>query len=359
MKPFIFLVVAAAIAFGLTMPACQKPNNSTPPINPSNAVVTTLAGPSFGGSTAGAGSTSSFNYPYGVAVDASGNLYVADAGNNVIRKISPSGVVSTLACSGIGSFANGTGTAASFNFPCGVAVDAAGNVYVGDYGNQMIREINPSGVVTTLAGSGTIGSLNGTGTAASFNSPEGVAVDAAGNVYVADYGSQMIRKISPSGVVTTLAGSGQRGDTNGTGTTASFSLPAGVAVDATGNVYVGDQNNNMIRKISPSGVVTTLAGTGSSGSDNGSGTVASFDGPFGIAVDAAGNVYVADQANNLIRKINPAGVVSTLAGTGAFGSANGVGVVASFSLPSGVAVDAANNVYVADTYNNLIRKITQ
>jgi streptogramin lyase len=359
MKPFIFLVVAAAIAFGLTMPACQKPNNSTPPINPSNAVVTTLAGPSFGGSTAGAGSTSSFNDPEGIAVDAAGNVYVGDVGNNLIRKISPSGVVTTLAGAGQSGSANGTGTAASFFGPWGIAVDNEGNAYVADNGNNMIRKISPTGVVTTLAGSGTRGSANGTGTVASFYAPIGVAVDAAGNVYVADNGNQMIREINPSGVVTTLAGSGTIGSLNGTGTAASFRGPTGVAVDATGNVYVGDWGNNVIRKISPSGVVTTLAGSGTIGSLNGTGTAASFFEPFGVAVDAAGNVYVADQINNLIRKINPSGVVSTLAGSGAIGSANGVGPVASFNHPTGIAVDASGNVYVADAGNNLIRKITQ
>jgi streptogramin lyase len=284
---------------------------------------------------------------------------VADADNNMIRKISPSGVVSTWAGNGTAGSANGTVMAASFGFPTGVAVDTAGNVYVADNGNNLIRKISPLGAVSTLAGSGTAGSANGTGMAASFNFPNGVAVDAQGNVYVADVGNNMIRKISPLGAVSTLAGSGSLGSENGRGMAASFKGPYGVAVDAAGNVYVADAGNNMIRKISPLGVVSTLAGSGFAGSANGTGTVASFDQPYGVALDAAGNVYVADAGNNMIRKISPLGAVSTLAGSGTAGSANGRGLAASFDFPTGVAVDAAGNVYVAVNVNNLIRKISQ
>ncbi len=318
--------------------------------------VTTLAGSGAQGSANGMGTAASFYGPTGVAVDAAGNVYVGDAVNNLIRKISPSGVVTTLAGSGAQGSANGTGTAASFYLPQQVAVDAAGNVYVGDAGNNLIRKISPSGVVITLAGSGAQGSTNGTGTAASFSGPTGVALDAAGNVYVADRGNNLIRKINPSGVVTTLAGSGAQGSANGTGTAASFSTPQQLAVDVVGNIYVVEFSN-LIRKIGPSGAVSTLAGSGAQGSANGTGTAASFYLPQGVAVDVAGNVYVADQANQLIRKISALGVVTTLAGSGAQGSANGTGTVASFNSPNGVAVDAAGNVYIADTGNNLIRKI--
>jgi streptogramin lyase len=214
-------------------------------------------------------------------------------------------------------------------------------------------------VVTTLAGSGSAGSTNGTGTAASFNQPYGVAVDASGNVYVAEYAGSLIRKITSGGVVTTLAGSGSAGADNGTGTAASFYYPVGVAVDASGNVYVADAGNNLIRKITSGGVVTTLAGTGSAGADNGTGTAASFSNPIGVWVDASGNVYVADEYNNLIRKITSGGVVTTLAGSGSAGAGNGTGTAASFYSPTGVAVDTSGNVYVADANNNLIRKITQ
>jgi sugar lactone lactonase YvrE len=216
----------------------------------------------------------------------------------------PNGIwVMTLAGSGSPAFANGTGTAASFNMPHGVAVDTAGNVYVADLLNNRIRQISPGGVVSTLAGSGIIGSYNATGTNASFYYPQGVAVDTAGNVYVADADNNLIREITSGGVVSTLAGGGVPWATNGPGTTASFNVPEGVAVDTAGNVYVADYGNNLIREITSGGVVSTLAGGGSGTATNGTGTTASFSGPSGVAVDTAGNVYVADMGNNMIRKI--------------------------------------------------------
>ena len=211
--------------------------------------------------------------------------------------------VTTLAGSGSQGSANGTGTAAAFYLPTDVALDGSGNMYVADYNNHLIRKITSAGVVTTFAGSGSEGSADGTGTAASFNQPVGVAVDGSGNVYVADYTNHLIRKITSAGVVTTLAGSGSQGSTNGTGTAASFYHPTGVAVDGSGNVYVGDAGNHLIRKITSAGVVTTLAGSGSLGSANGEGTAASFNYPSGVAVDGSGNVYVGDWGNHLIRKI--------------------------------------------------------
>ena len=261
-------------------------------------LVTTFAG-STSGSTDGA--LAEFDLPFGVAVDAAGNVYVADAGNHRIRKVTAAGVVTTLAGSGVAGDDDGTGTAAQFDLPSGVAVDAAGNVYVADAGNHRIRKITAAGVVTTLAGS-TFGYLDGTGAAAQFNSPFGVAVDAAGNVYVADTNNERIRKITAAGVVTTLAGS-TFGYVDGTGAAAKFNFPLGVAVDAVGNVYVADAQNNRIRKITAAGVVTTLAGS-TLGFADGTGAAARFANPFGVAVDAAGNIYVADTANHRIRQIN-------------------------------------------------------
>jgi sugar lactone lactonase YvrE len=324
--------------------------------------VTTFAGTGAFGFADGTGTNASFARPAGVAVDTAGNVYVADNNNHLIRKITPAGVVTTLAGTASTEGANNaTGTTASFRNPTGVAVDTAGNIYVADTSNHLIRKITPAGVVTTLAGTvGVTGSTNATGTDASFSFPQGVAVDTAGNVYVADYGNHLIRMISPVGVVTTLAGNVRTaGSTNATGTDASFFLPQGVAVDTAGNVYVADTSNHLIRKITPAGVVTTLAGTvRTAGSTNATGTDASFMEPFGVAVDTAGNVYVADTSNHLIRKISPAGVVTTLAGNvGAPGSTNATGTTASFFLPQGVAVDTAGNVYVADYGNHLIRMI--
>jgi sugar lactone lactonase YvrE len=229
-------------------------------------------------------------------------------------------------------------------------------VYIADSSNNKIRKITPAGVVTTLAGSGVSGSADGAGTAASFNYPSGVAVDSTGNIYVADSNNNKIRKITPAGVVTTLAGSGVSDSEDGTGTTASFAYPRGVAVDKSGNLYVADSSNNKVRKITPAGAVTTLAGSGRKGSRDG--TAANFNYPNGVAVDSIGNVYVVDSGNHKIRKVTTAGVVTTLAGSGVEGSEDGTGTAASFYWPTGVAVDSSGNVYVADSNNNLIRKIT-
>jgi sugar lactone lactonase YvrE len=323
-------------------------------------MVTTLAGSGSVGSTNAAGTAASFNFPLGVAVDSSGNLYVADNGNNLIREINPGGVVFTLAGSGSPGSTNATGTAASFNSPNGVAVDSFGNVYVADANNNLIREISSGAMVTTLAGQAPPaphGAANGIGAAASFWDPTDIAVDTSGNVFVADGGNEMVREIGSGAVVSFLAGSGSTGSANGTGAAASFNTPYGVATDSSGNVYVADQYNNMIRVVTPGGVVTTLAGQLTPGSTNATGTAASFNRPSGVAVDASGNVYVADTLNNLIRKITPGGVVTTLAGSGSYGSANGPANMASFRYPASVAVDSSGNVYVADTYSNLIRKI--
>ncbi|MDR3697507.1 NHL repeat-containing protein [Mucilaginibacter sp.] len=313
--------------------------------------VSTLAGSGAQGSVNSTGIYATFYEPTGVAVDALGNVYVADYRNNLIRKISITAAVTTFAGSTEG-FANGAGTYALFNQPTGVAVDGAGNIYVADNINHLIREIGPAGVVTTLAGSGARGNTNGPAAGASFNYPQGVAVDATGNVYVADYGNNLIRKISTAGLVTTLAGKDPAGANNGVDTAATFNQPTGVAVDAAGNVYVADEGNNLIREISPAGVVSTFAGSGAPGAGNGTGTNASFNGPTGVAVDASGNVYVADYGNNMVREISPAGAVTTL-------GVSGTSTSKLFKGPYGVAVDAAGNVYVADYGYNMILKISK
>ena len=332
-------------------------------------VVTTLAGrPGSPGGADGTGNDARFNSPSAVAVDSVGNVYVADIGNNAIRKMTPVGtawVVTTLAgLAGHYGSADGTGSDARFKGPASVAVDIHGNIYVADQVNHTIRKMTPAGEVTTLAGlAGSSGTANGTGSMARFNGPTGVAVDSAGNVYVADFLNNRIRKVTAAGVVATLAGSGNFGSTDGTGSAARFSFPTGVAVDANGNVYVADAGNSSIRKVTPAGVVTTLAGLdGSHGSADGTGSAAQFDVPYGVAVDNAGNVYVTDNGNHNLRKVTPVGtnwVVTTLDGlAGNAGSADGMGSSARFYAPQGLAVDSAGNVYVADTFNNTIRKVT-
>jgi len=332
-------------------------NNRIRKISPAG-IVTTLAGSGNYDFADGIGTAASFKNPTGVAVDGSGNVYVADAGNNRIRKISPAGVVTTLAGSGTPGFADDTGSLASFNDPRGVALDANGNVYVADRANHRIRKISPAGAVTTLAGSGIATYTAGNGITASFAYPEGITVDATGYIYVADLNNNRIRKISPTGVVTTFAGSGTPSDVNGTGTAASFDGPKGVTVDAVGNLYVVGQLNNRIRKISPAAVVTNFAGSGNPAFADGIGLAASFYNPYGLAVDGTGNIYVADAGNNRIRKINAIGAVTTLAGSGTATYADGTGMAVSFNEPTGVAVDGTGNVYVADKWNHRIRKIS-
>ena len=309
------------------------------------------------GSTNGTGTGALFNTPGGIALDASGNIFVADTGNQTIRKVTPTGAVILYAGTAGSAARSNTGNG-PFNSPSNVAVDASGNVYVADAGNQLIRKITPAKIVSTLAGrSGRAGSSNGTGSGARFNSPQGVAVDSAGNVYVADAGNNMIRKVTPAGAVTTFAGSTTSGRADGTGTTARFSYPVDVAVDATGNVYVADTHNNTIRKITSAGVVTTIAGTaGVAGSSDGLSTSATFKSPSGVRLDAAGNLYIADWGNQTIRLLTPSGIVTTIAGTaGTIGSANGIGPAALFNYPSNAAPDANGNVYLIDTSNDTLR----
>lgn len=319
--------------------------------------VTTLAGSGSNGSVNATGTLASFNAPQGVAVDASGNVYVADYANSKIRKITSSGVVTTLAGSGSTGSVDATGSAASFNFPKGVAVDSSGNVFVADTTNHKIRKITAAGVVTTMAGSGTLGSTDATGIAASFNYPADVAVDTAGNVYVADTENHRIRKITSAGVVTTFVGSGSQGSADATGTAATFSYPSGVAVDSAGNVYVSDTANHKIRKITPGAVVTTLAGSGLQGSADGPGATATISSPMNLSVDSSGNIYVSSMTVHKIRKITSTGNVSTLAGSGAVGSIDATGTSATFYNPIGCAVGTTGIVYIGDNSTNKIRKI--
>lgn len=327
----------------------------------SSGVVTTLAGRAGQTSVVDAtGAAARFEDPFSVAADVNGVVYVADSAAHVIRRISAAGEVTTYAGTA-GSFgsADGTGSAARFYSPFGVAVDTAGNVYVADSYNSTIRKIGLGGVVTTLAGTALQrGNADGTGAAARFDQPFGIAVDSNGNVYVSDATGNTIRKVTSAGVVTTLAGShGQSGSTDATGTAARFAVPYAVSVDTAGNVYVVDHGNHTIRKVTAAGVVTTLAGSaGSSGSTDGTGTSAKFTYPSGIAADASGTVFVADTDNHLIRQITAAGVVTTIGGATSTGSTNGSGTAARFYNPKGIAVDRNGVLYIADRSNHTIRK---
>jgi sugar lactone lactonase YvrE len=358
------LLAAAASATAQT--------NSSPPL-----ATTTFAGRAgTSGSDDGGGTVAAFLNPSGLVVDRQGNVFVADSGNNTIRKISPAGTVTTFAGRAVdpetgiknnGGDADGTGPAAEFNFGKSLidsigsntlAIDANDNIYVADTLNNAIRKITPAAVVTTLQ-------LRDTGgTAVTLNSPDGIAIDPSSNLFVTDSGTNTIRKVTLSGVVTTLAGNiALSGSADGTGTAATFNNPRGIACDAFGSIYVADSNNNTIRKITPAGVVTTLAGSAgaptrnSAGSSDGLGKNARFNGPIGLGFDAAGNLYVADRGNNSVRKITTAGVVSTVVGaSGTAGSADGIGNGARLRQPYSVAADSTGNVYIADTKNHVIRK---
>lgn len=332
-------------------------------ITPAGAVTTIAGMAQMPGNADGNLRSARFNTPVGIALDGAGNLYVADTGNHTIRKITPAGVVTTLAgTAGSAGAVDGIGPAARFNLPFGVASDAMGNLYVGDSGNYTIRKITPAGAVSTLAGSpGNGGNANGSGGDARFYAPTDVLVDAVAAVYVVDSGNNAIRRISPAGEVATVAGpAAVAGSTDGSGAAAQFNTPFGIAADTSGNLIVADMGNHTLRRITPAGVVTTLAGTaGTPGLADGSGSAAGFNTPTGVAADQNGNVYVADTGNHAIRKVTAAGVVTTLAGTpGTMGSADGTGAAAQFNSPTGIAADAAGNVYVADTGNHTVRKVT-
>jgi gliding motility-associated-like protein len=357
------LIAAPNISYAT--PQTYMVNSTITPLQPTNnggAVpatifgdVTTLAGSGAFGSTNGQGTAASFSTLYSITTDAAGDMYVADYNNNLIRKITKTGAVTTFAGSGGQGANNGNSTTATFNHPGGVAIDDQSNVYVGDQDNNLIRKITPTGIVSTFAGSGTLGLQNGSIATAQFSGPAGLVFDSSENLYVADRNNNVIRKITPLGIVSTFAGSGAIGSADGDGNLASFNNPTNVAVDNADNIYVTDQNNNKIRKITPAGVVTTLAGSGTQGRSDG--VIGTFNKPFGLVVDPVGMVYVADEFNHLIRRISPAGYVSVIAGSGTIGSTNGIATAASFNYPADLTLDGLGNLYVADAVGHTIRKV--
>jgi streptogramin lyase len=325
-----------------------------------NFDVPTLAGssPEWGVAN-GPAASARFFYPAGAAVDPAGNVYISEL-SDTIRKITPGGVVTSLAgMTDEEGSADGTGSAARFDSPQGLAADAQGNVYVADSFNCTIRKITPAGVVTTLAGTvGVADFRNGTGTQARFDEPQDVAVDSLGNVYVADTFNHVIRIIEPSGLVSTFAGFGVPGSSNGVGEDATFSYPSGVAVDAARNIYVADRGNNMIRKITQAGVVTTVAGSTQAGHVDAKGTAARFTDPAWIAATPDGTLYVTEWDKHSIRRIDPDGNVTTTAGVASYitaGNVDGTGSGARFFYPHEVAAGVDGRVYIADQYNHNVR----
>jgi len=331
--------------------------------------VTTLAGSGSAGSANGTGTGATFNTPWGVVWGTDGNLYESDVYAHLIRKITPAGVVTTFAGNGTAGHVDATGTSAQFNEPeLSSNLDASGNMYVMDVGSNYIRKITPAGVVTTFAGNGTAGSTNGaTPTTSSFNNPRSIVFDSVGNAFIVDQNNQQIRKITPAGVVSQFAGGGSAGGkatghADGTGVAATFYTPDAIVIDTDDNLYITDRTNNEIRKITPAGVVTTLAGQTTAGEVDGVGGSAKFNAPIGM-VFHNGYLYVSELSGNNIRRVSLTGVVTTIAGGGSVGgssagSANGTNQAATFKQPVGLTFDDSGNMYVGDSGNFLVRKIT-
>lgn len=303
-----------------------------------------------------------FHDPAGLAMDTNGNLYIADSQNHTIRKLSTNGMVTSFAGRpGHHGSADGTGTNAFFNCPTGIAVAANGALYVSDTGNCTIRHISTKGVVTTLAGTaGWAGAADSAGSLARFNAPLGIGVSSGGTIYIADSGNYTVRKMTLAGVVTTLAGlPGVWGSADGSGAAARFNGPVGIGVDASGNIFVSDANNYTIRRITPAGVVSTWAGlAGAEGSTDGKGNAARFGKPAELKIAPNGNLFVVDAFNGVIRQVDTNRVVTTVAGlAGKDGAMDGLGSLARFLNPYGLAVDHNGNLRVTDTYNETIRLV--
>lgn len=302
--------------------------------------------------------------PKGITIDAAGNIYMTESSHHV-RKISVGGIITTIA--GGGPNNNGDGGPAiqgQLNTPTGIAIDAIGNIYVADYNSQRIRIITPSGNINTFAGGGSSQADGVAATSAGLSYPNGVAVDQLGNVYISDYAHAKIRMVNQSGIINTIAGTGvgtYSGD-GGLATLADINGPVGITVDNSGNVYFADSYNNRIRKISNTGIITTVAGNGVGGfsGDGGLAVNAQINYPQGVAIDASGNIFITDWSNNRIRKVDVSGVITTYAGTGAWGATgdNGPASLATMAQPFGVTADPSGNIYFSDASNNKLRKVS-
>jgi sugar lactone lactonase YvrE len=334
----------------------------------STGIINTVAGNQSIGDTGDTGPATSASLitPYAVVVDSSGNIFFAENGDSKIRKVTAStGIINTIAGTGTAGFSGdgAVATKAQLNFPSGVAVDSSGNVYIADALNRRVRKVSGT-TIATIAGNGVL-SYSGDGgpaTAAQLNTPQAVATDSSGNLYIADTFNNVVRKVTASGAISTIAGNGTAGfgGDGGAATAAQLNGPQGIAVDASGNIYVADTQNARVRRIS-GGAISTIAGNGTAGfgGDNGAATAAELNVPIGLAVDTAGNLYIADFVNNRIRKVS-GGTIATVAGTGLSGYSGDGGPATSAQLhtPAGVAVDTGGNLYIADLGNNAVRKVS-
>jgi trimeric autotransporter adhesin len=323
----------------------------------------------FGGDF-GPATKAQLNDPVHMALDPAGNLYIADEGNSRIRKIAPNGTITTLAgtkgfYTGYFSGDGGPALAAGMDTSYDVALDGAGNLYIAAYGNSRVLKVNSAGTLTTFAGTGlnVLGGDGGAATAAGIGGPTAVAADASGNVYIADYTFGVVRRVSSDGIITTIAGTGVPGYSgdNGLATSAQLGGPVALVVAGDGTIYIADYPNNRVRAMSPGGTIRTVAGTGVAGysGDGGLATSAQLNGPSGLSLDGSGNLYIADSNNYRVRRVTSGGVVSTVAGTGTqgFSGDGGLATSANLDTPMGVLADAGGNLYIADSGNNRIRLV--
>ncbi|MEV8047200.1 RICIN domain-containing protein [Streptomyces griseoluteus] len=335
---------------------------SAPPIN-------TVAGTGAAGSAGDndRAVAAQLNRPYGMAVDSTGTVYVCEFAGHRVRKITTDGRISTVAGTGRAGFSGDNGPAASaqLNSPREVAVDREDAVYVADAGNNRIRKITADGTITTVAGTSTAGFAGdgGPATAARLSGPFGVAVDSTGTVYFSDYYNNRVRKVAPDGTISSVAGNGTgayRGD-GGPATAAQLKGPHAVVLDSAGELYIADYGNNRVRRVAADGTISTVAGTGAAGfgGDDGPAASAKLSGPTGVVVDSAGDLYVADYGNNRVRRVAADGTISTVAGTGTagFGGDDGPAASAQLDKPIALAVDCVDTLYIADFTNNRVRKI--
>src|SRR5690242_7127511 len=335
-----------------------------------DGVVNIVAGNRIAGFSGDGGPATSASIfaPGGVAVDAQGNIFFADTGNNRVRKVTPGGIISTVAGTGVYSFSGDGGPAinAALNVAAAVAVDASGNLFIVDRANARIRKVAPDGIITTFAGNGTLGFSGdgGLATSAMLNQPGSVAVDSNGNLFITDESNCRVRKVTPQGIITTVAGNGSfttSGD-GGPALSAGINQPIGLTVDSAGRIYIVEPLGNRVRRVSTDGTIATIAGNGSSGfdGDGGPAAAASLNEPQDVAVDASGNVFIADTYNSRVRRVSTGNLIDTVAGNGQFQFAgdNGPATSAALSGPLGVAVDAGGNVFLADTTNSRIRRIS-
>ncbi len=339
-----------------------------------NTVAGTPSSASFGGD-GGQATNAQLDQPYDVKLDASGNMYISDNSNYRLRKVTAGGIISTFAGNGTLGFSGdgGQATAAEMSYPGALGIDASGNVYFGDNLNNVVRKITPAGIITTVAGNHLLGGGysgdGGQATAAELDGPQAVVFDKNGNMYIPEYGNNVVRKVSVSGVITTiagnqLAGNGYSGD-GGQATDAELDRPEGIAFDASGNMYIADGQNDVIRKVNTSGIISTYAGIypgGNFSGDGGQATAAELSYPIGIVIDGGGYMYIADQDNHVVRMVNPSGIISTVAGNNTLGNGysgdGGPATAAELSFPTGLSLDASNLLYIADEENDIIRKVS-